>query len=777
MTARLIILLFIYFIFHFSGNAQILNNELVGYWDFDTSIAQYLNSDGVQTEGSFVLVPNKQGGYFHNYLYPNEKPQPNYKITSSGIHNSCMCEVGYDWGWSPNIRIDFRTDFSFSFWFLYQGKSYGGELIKKLDFSTKEELFAIEAFKNGADEVELRFGGQKRKMPYKYIGHKKWNHVAIVNRSGNLRLILNGESIGNVNYFELKDKKRFKILMLDDLDGVCIDELYIFSKALSDQELEQLLNVGVSNINRNLIDELDNKLENTKKTSDLINKLNSEKRNPRYKRIGLQDFDFKLLESYDFETMLLAFEQLDSFVFIKRDKKTKIKKFIKDIYCKKIINDQWEIVKSEAYNNNALEKMLIIIREQKEFLIKSYVQDAINFINLIKNFKEESVHWEFNDPETINKSLLTITSFYNFYEFTGYKKLKEDYELFKSVKLNYEKTKRKKVTSLEYDGVYLISDQELYFMDELLCKNYHYAKKLWNAPNNKKRYFTQDNSFFVMRELGKIILYGADFNDMEIDNLSIHPAEKLDLKKMYLWSKEETLRNTSVWSPRTLKGGDYERIAFKRKKINDNHYEVIISEQLEANQRYILISGTSCWQFELLENKESTISNGKEIESIPHYDGVFIKKKNQRFIELPDIPMHVGKYRYNTMSNGVGLKTTDVWFYDDEEIDKNNIPKLKIKDVDGLILNYSSGIIDAAVYKLEKKELKKTKFVKNIIKDAVKGNGIFIDSGFVYIVSEGPSLLRKSIKENQFGFSFRTSIESGVYIFHLGKHDWLFELE
>lgn len=753
-------------------HGQKVSSGLLGYWSFNSSLNTYNNYLGRPEKGSEVILPQGNGGYFRQYLYPNEKPKPRYLIKKGGVQSGCLCENNSSLGWTPNIRLALDQDFSISFWFKY-GESGYGELIKKFDPNTKEELFAVEAFKFSEPKVEVRFGGEKVVFPYSYFRPHQWMNLTVIFQSGNLKIHINEELIGEKNYYKIKDKKRYVLGFNTGIRRICIDELYIFQKALTKEEHSQLLAEGESAIRKSLTTDFNNSIRKFNKAEQLVRAVHDQKDNPRYAKINTSEFSFELQPSYTVETFQKAEKEITDYPFLGEDKKEIIVKKIKSNWLTSFIDENWSDVKKENFSEEALLNFKKVLGENRN-LIENWDPDrAIQWIDLAVEFQRECQNFVFFDCQRLTKFFEAHENFLHF----NLNRLKTLNEEFKNRKECYEKTIANKVKEIEFDGIYFFDENDKYYGEEVVCKNYHYTKVLWKATFHAKRYFTQSSDFTLLKNFERIIIAGSNFSDENIDELHIFPAENLSLYGKYLWSPNETVHNTYVWSPQQTNNGDYKSIKFKRKKLSNNKFEILVNEPMIPNKRYMIVHNNSCWMFEVLEEKKVETQREKLVfQPLPDYDGLYVCNAETQYLELSEKKIHSGEYIYNPLKNGFGQKKEKVLFYDDEEIISGLLPQISNADLKGLMLNLPGDISSAILFPLQMKKLGQSKLVNKVFKDVVRGDGLMITSGNVFITGQPINYKIKTVNESRRFFVCDQPLSPGFYVFKLNGHDWVFEI-
>lgn len=155
----------------------------------------------------------------------------------------------------------------------------------------------------------------------------------------------------------------------------------------------------------------------------------------------------------------------------------------------------------------------------------------------------------------------------------------------------------------EYDGAY-IQTASGKFVEMKISKSasaYHVPNcftQFWHCP---KKWFTVEKNTVNITSFSKVIFKGAAYNDNTITQLELFPIQEIQLGSCnFFHSGGSKIWDTgkAYFSQRTEKG-DAILVEFKRKKISDNYFEVIVPAELEKNKIYAFWDGSNYLMFEI----------------------------------------------------------------------------------------------------------------------------------------------------------------------------------
>lgn len=161
----------------------------------------------------------------------------------------------------------------------------------------------------------------------------------------------------------------------------------------------------------------------------------------------------------------------------------------------------------------------------------------------------------------------------------------------------------------EYDGVYAISNNQYYELvsNKMSCHHFifpneGYSKRyrFW-GEYPKVCYTRSGNRVALTSHPTKFILKGSHFTDDNINLMSINPVEVIKLAENHLYfhdgnSKwyDEGYAFLPSWDRATE---SYNKVEFRKKKISENHFEILITGQLSPSQSYMITCKDQIWIF------------------------------------------------------------------------------------------------------------------------------------------------------------------------------------
>ena len=163
-------------------------------------------------------------------------------------------------------------------------------------------------------------------------------------------------------------------------------------------------------------------------------------------------------------------------------------------------------------------------------------------------------------------------------------------------------------SNAQYDGVYLIENGKYYELkeNEMSCDHFIFPNE--GYPNRyrfwgecpKVCYSLSANRTVLSKYPTKIILKGSHFLDKNIENLSLNPVEVVKLSpNLYFHTGGSNWYDDGYaflpeWNRKYEK---YETIEFRKKKLGENHFEILISGELNEGKSYMITCKDKIWIF------------------------------------------------------------------------------------------------------------------------------------------------------------------------------------
>lgn len=756
---------------------QKITDGLVAYWSFDESASTYLNGTMEVGRGGYEEPLSRSTQAIKGYLHPNQK-QETYLLADDGVKAKYLKGV-VTRGWFPGIWIDFEKDFSISLF--AKAKSGSGTVFSKYSANKPGDVVLSLKLTGDAQKIiEVNVQGKKFTFPAGHVATegRAWAHIAVVKSGSELAVFFNQREIGKVPDFFPKDSKRNELEMFDFSGGM--DELYFFSRALAPDEVIGLSSDGIGWIRGSLADEIRNRLNREGNADKLLAGLRKYQSDERFHLLNLDQYSFKVPEQLPGQqTTNALIAEFDTYYFVSEKQRDYIKDLARDAHSRTILNKQWQNVIESDFSTAAIAELQVAVSDNIEYIrLEWHLKRMQVFLDRLMDFiplSEEIVNY---DTQPFLDKLKSTPDFFSMLrDKNTYSTITREFEEFEAIRENAQVIKSHTVSAIEYDGAYIVYEDNLLFLKEMKAKNYHYGFVRWKASSYPLRYFVQEDYFLPTSSFKEIILTGGIFNENSISDLLIAPVEEITLDRSFFWSPTEEVRSGKVWSPQRENGASlYNSLKFRTTKIADNRYKIELTEDLDAGQRYIILNGNFAYGFMPQDNIQLG-RNSVVLSQEPSWNGLFLQKTPSGFVELPEKRLRSGVYRYNTITNGYAPRSLSVFFYSSEDVGSAHIPSLSGQEPIKLRLNTPKNPMGLKVYQLEKRELKKTKMLNAILKDIIKGDGVQQEEGVFYQATPFDlRFLSKTLQDNTFELTPSKSLDDGLYVFQLEDKNWLIRI-
>ena len=350
------------------------------------------------------------------------------------------------------------------------------------------------------------------------------------------------------------------------------------------------------------------------------------------------------------------------------------------------------------------------------------------------------------------------------------------------------------LTSCDYDGVYIeISTGKYVQLNETTAFYGRYIPgcSTYNAGSELRLpevVFADNNNVVTVPTIKKIILKGADFTDAKIASVTVHPAEIISkycitTARVFKNATEPNWTNTKFYTYERANENftGYKTSVIKRTKKDSYSYEFTFGEDVVANKAYMIWLDKKLWIFQTQTALKYTTTK-TAVATLPEYDGLFIKQKDSKYLELDTTGYYTGKcFEYDRIdSYGQYYKSgTNIYpFWSPEKYrvfyfaSNFNLTKnaISLTNLDAIIVKGNFDVTAIKLYALKSVTIAAGKafFATSDATQQIKtGTYYYIDENSTAI-----EILRQTLTGGIFQIKPKTTLTAGNYVIYIGSMCW-----
>jgi len=343
------------------------------------------------------------------------------------------------------------------------------------------------------------------------------------------------------------------------------------------------------------------------------------------------------------------------------------------------------------------------------------------------------------------------------------------------------------ITNIEYDGVYAeISTGKYIKLEENRAFAGRYIDGGWS--NMKKYlipdiYFTDQNNITNLPTLKKIIFKGADFKPEKMRALSVHPAEDVSKSWIQCNGGVNWNNNARFYLPKRphVDSERYLGTNFIMSQKSQYLWEITIDENISANQNTIMWIGKKFWIFNM-QNQYTATKRKKTQSKLPVHEGVFVKMKNNTYLELDTTTYESGHFFYFAQmgcggecfrtASGANINPSALprsFYYLSEKFNLEKNKAAKTQFVEIIVKGTTWDIEKFKLYKVDKIEVAREN--KCVLWHYQNGVNYVTDwkNKTIYKLGNQVECLRKTQGDN-FVFVPKETLEPGIYSICIGAN-------